>query len=79
MQILAGRIGRLKIESDDRCIGCGECTRFCQMGIDVQSFAQRREALRNSNSACIQCGICIDVCPMEVLEITRVSSAHSTG
>ena len=79
MQILAARIARLKIESNDRCIGCGECTRFCQMGIDVQRFAQRREPLRNTDSSCIQCGICIEVCPMEVLQLTGPRSAHSTG
>jgi len=69
MELLARKFARITIKSNDKCIGCGECTRFCQMGIDVQSYAQRQRDLDNSDSACIQCGICIQVCPMEVLSI----------
>ena len=69
MEEIARRIARITIRSNDKCIGCGECTRFCQMGIDVQAYAQRQKDMDNSDSACIQCGICIQVCPMEVLSI----------
>ncbi|MEZ4322259.1 MAG: NAD(P)-binding domain-containing protein [Myxococcota bacterium] len=69
MEMLSKYIGRLAIHANDKCIGCGECTRFCQMGIDVQKFAQKKQSFDNSNSACIQCGICVQVCPMEVLEL----------
>ena len=69
MELLARKLARITIHSNDKCIGCGECTRFCQMGIDVQAYAQRQRDLDNSDSACIQCGICIQVCPMEVLSI----------
>ncbi len=69
MEILSKYIGRLAIHANDKCIGCGECTRFCQMGIDVQQFAQKQEAFDNANSACIQCGICVQVCPMDVLTL----------
>ena len=69
MEMLSKRFGKIAIDANHKCIGCGECTRFCQMGIDVQSFAQKQESFHNGNSACIQCGICIQVCPMEVLTI----------
>ncbi|MCB9761639.1 MAG: NAD(P)-binding domain-containing protein [Alphaproteobacteria bacterium] len=69
MEMLSKRISKIAIVSNSKCIGCGECTRFCQMGIDVQGFAQREQDFHNGNSACIQCGICIQVCPMEVLSI----------
>lgn len=69
MELLARRFARVAIHADGRCISCGECTRFCQMGIDVQRFAQRTQALHNGNSACIQCGICVEVCPMDVLRL----------
>ncbi|MCB9675210.1 MAG: NAD(P)-binding domain-containing protein [Alphaproteobacteria bacterium] len=69
MEMLSKYIGRLAIHANDKCIGCGECTRFCQMGIPVQEFAQKKEAFDNQTSACIQCGICVEVCPMEVLEL----------
>ena len=71
MEILARRFSRASIRSTDRCISCGECTRYCQMGIDVQQFAQRAVRLDNRNSACIQCGVCIEVCPMDVLTLDR--------
>ena len=75
MELLARWWSRIKIVANDRCIGCGECTRFCQMGIPVQKFAQMRADLANHNSACIQCGICVEVCPMEVLSVTRDEGA----
>ncbi len=71
MEELARRISRIAIKADERCIGCGECTRYCQMGIDVQQFAQTQTLMDNQNSACIQCGICVQVCPMDVLEVRR--------
>jgi polyferredoxin len=67
MQLISKWFGKLQIKSNDKCIGCGECTRYCQVGIDVQSFAQRKAAFSNAETSCIQCGICIEVCPMEVL------------
>ena len=69
MEILAKSTSSLTISSNERCISCGECTRYCQMGIPVQKFAQRQVPLNNQNSSCIQCGICIEVCPMDVLHI----------
>ncbi len=69
MEVLSKFISKITIKANDKCIGCGECTRYCQMGIPVQQFAQKREDMDNTNSSCIQCGICIQVCPMEVLSI----------
>jgi polyferredoxin len=67
-QILAKAYGRLQIESNDKCISCTQCSKFCQVGVDVMAFAKNQQPFDNANSACIQCGICIDVCPMNVLE-----------
>jgi len=67
MELLARRFANIAIQSNDKCIGCGECTRYCQMGIPVQDYAQRQVELSNADTACIQCGICIQVCPMDVL------------
>ncbi|MED5371950.1 MAG: NAD(P)-binding domain-containing protein [Myxococcota bacterium] len=69
MELLARRFSRVGIQADDTCISCGECTRYCQMGIDVESYAQQQRPLDNRSSSCIQCGICIEVCPMDVLSI----------
>jgi NosR/NirI family nitrous oxide reductase transcriptional regulator len=66
-QILSAKYGRLKIVADEKCITCTECSKYCQVGVDVMAFAKNQQPFDNSNSSCIHCGICIDVCPMDVL------------
>ncbi len=65
------RVSRFAIHANEKCIACMECTRNCQVGIDVMSYALRQEPITNANSSCIGCGICVTVCPMEVLSFTR--------
>lgn len=69
------RASRFAIQSNDKCIACGECSRYCQVGIDVMRFAMKQEELTNANSSCIGCGICVTVCPMDVLSFGRVGQA----
>ena len=64
------KISRFHIVSNDKCIGCTECTRNCQVGIDVMSYAIKQEVLDNDTSSCIGCGICVSVCPMDVLSFS---------
>ena len=64
--------GKLAIVPNDECISCGECTRYCQMGIDVRGFAQREEPLSNESTCCVFCGICVTVCPVDVLKVERL-------
>jgi len=61
------RASHFAIVASDKCITCGECTRHCQVGIDVMNFAMKQRELNNANSSCIGCGICVTVCPMDVL------------
>lgn len=61
------RVSRFAIHANEKCIACGECSRNCQVGIDVMNFAMMQKELNNANSSCIGCGICITVCPMDVL------------
>lgn len=58
---------RFKIVANDKCIGCYECSRNCQIGIDVMSYALKQDVLDNETSSCIGCGICVSVCPMDTL------------
>lgn len=67
------RASRFAIAANDKCIACGECTRNCQVGIDVMNFAMKQEELSNVNSSCIGCGICVTVCPMGVLSFAPKS------
>jgi len=60
-------ISRFKIVANDKCIGCNECSRNCQVGIDVMQYALKQEVLDNATSSCIGCGICVSVCPMDTL------------
>ena len=67
---------RFKIVANEKCIGCYECSRNCQVGIDVMSYALKQNVLDNATSSCIGCGICVTVCPMDTLsfgEPLRVS------
>jgi polyferredoxin len=64
---------RFKIVANDKCIGCYECSRNCQVGIDVMNFALKQDTLDNANSSCIGCGICVTVCPMDTLSFAPVS------
>ena len=70
-------LSRFAIHADEKCIACGECSRNCQVGIDVMGFALKQEVLNNANSSCIGCGICVTACPMETLSFRPVEMAES--
>ncbi len=67
MQMTSKWFGTLQISSDEKCITCGECSRYCEVGIDVMSFAKNQQSFSNENTSCIHCGICVTVCPLDVL------------
>lgn len=76
-QVLAKKFGKLKIVSDDKCISCTQCSKYCQVGVDVMAFAKKQQYFDNTNSSCIHCGICIDVCPMDVLSFATTDKKAS--
>jgi NosR/NirI family nitrous oxide reductase transcriptional regulator len=78
-QVLAALYGRLGIKSNDQCISCGQCSKQCQVGVDVMQFARAQERFDNKNSSCIHCGICIDVCPVDVLSFDTAKSARASS
>lgn len=55
-----------------QCISCGNCSTYCEMGIDVRSYAQRGQDI--VRAACVGCGICAEVCPRGVLRLESASS-----
>ncbi len=67
-------VSRFAITANDKCIGCMECSRNCQVGIPVMNFALKQDPIHNANSSCIGCGICVSVCPMDVLDFGRASA-----
>lgn len=50
-----------------QCISCGNCSTYCEMGIDVRAYAQKGENI--VRSSCVGCGICAAVCPRGVLNL----------
>lgn len=50
-----------------QCMSCGNCSTYCEMGIDVQWYAQRGQNI--VRSACVGCGVCSEVCPRGVLKL----------
>ncbi|MEO7650947.1 MAG: NAD(P)-binding domain-containing protein, partial [Bryobacteraceae bacterium] len=70
------QVSRFAISSNEKCIACGECTRHCQVGIDVMNFALKQQPLTNGNTSCIGCGICVTVCPMDVLSFSPLKTEN---
>ncbi len=50
-----------------QCISCGNCSTYCEMGIDVRSYAQKGQDV--VRASCVGCGICAAVCPRGVLRL----------
>jgi len=54
-----------------QCISCGNCSTYCEMGIDVRAYAQRGQNI--VRASCVGCGICAAVCPRGVLRLESLS------
>lgn len=50
-----------------QCISCGNCSTYCEMGIDVRAYAQRGQNI--VRASCVGCGVCAAVCPRGVLKL----------
>ena len=60
-----------------QCISCGNCSTYCEMGIDVRWYAQRGQNI--VRSSCVGCGICSAVCPRGVLKLESKEEAGRFG
>ncbi len=56
----------VEVSRKTECNGCGLCTKYCSMSIDVRTHVKEMKALPNH---CIQCGLCVDHCKQEVLSL----------
>lgn len=50
-----------------QCISCGNCSTYCEQGIDVRSYAQKGQNI--VRASCVGCGVCSAVCPRGVLKL----------
>lgn len=61
-------LSRFRITTNGgQCISCGNCSTYCEMGIDVKWYAQREQNI--VRASCVGCGICSAVCPRGVLKL----------
>lgn len=62
-------LSRFRIQSNaSLCIACGNCSTYCEMGIDVRAYALSGKDIKRSS--CVGCGICESICPRGVLRLT---------
>jgi len=59
-----------------QCISCGNCSTYCEMGIDVRAYAQKGQDI--VRSSCVGCGVCSAVCPRGVLRLENASGDINT-
>lgn len=68
------KVGRFRIAvKKDMCISCGMCSKYCEMGIDVRSYAQANQSF--TRASCVGCGMCAEVCPRGVLNLVQIRPA----
>jgi ferredoxin-type protein NapH len=60
-----------------QCISCGNCSTYCEMGIDVRWYAQRGQNV--IRASCVGCGVCSSVCPRGVLNLEVKDEAGRFG
>ena len=60
-----------------QCISCGQCSAYCEMGIDVRHYAQRGQNI--VRASCVGCGICATVCPRGVLKLENGSDTSGVS
>ncbi len=66
--ILQRVFSRFRITTNgSQCISCGNCSTYCEMGIDVRLYAQ--EGKNIIRASCVGCGMCSAVCPRGVLNL----------
>jgi ferredoxin-type protein NapH len=62
------KFGRFRITvKKDMCISCGNCSTYCEMGIDVRQYAMANQSF--ARASCVGCGMCAHMCPRGVLKL----------
>jgi len=75
---LIQKFGRFRITvKKDMCISCGNCSTYCEMGIDVRQYAMAN--LDVKRASCVGCGLCAQVCPRGVLKLEVKSDRFKGG
>lgn len=64
VEMLAGSGYVAKVDAE-RCVGCGNCVKFCQFG----ALKARDRALQIKTNRCMGCGACVSKCPKQALSL----------
>jgi len=68
MKLIGRKVTSFGIQPDKtRCIACGNCDRFCEVGVPIRKHALKGKFFSVNDTTCISCGVCISVCPTDVL------------
>ena len=59
-----------------QCISCGNCSTYCEQGIDVRAYAQKGQNI--VRASCVGCGVCSAVCPRGVLNLENASNTDGS-
>lgn len=59
-----------------QCISCGNCSVYCEQGIDVRSYAQKGQNI--VRASCVGCGVCAAVCPRGVLKLENAPNDNDS-
>lgn len=59
-----------------QCISCGNCSTYCEQGIDVRAYAQKGQNI--VRASCVGCGVCAAVCPRGVLKLENAPNDDKT-
>jgi ferredoxin-type protein NapH len=60
-----------------QCISCGNCSTYCEQGIDVRAYAQKGQNI--VRASCVGCGVCAAVCPRGVLKLENGTESNRFG
>jgi ferredoxin-type protein NapH len=75
---LVQKLGRFRIAvKKDMCISCGNCSTYCEMGIDVRQYAMANQSF--TRASCVGCGMCAHVCPRGVLRLENRPARWKAG
>jgi ferredoxin-type protein NapH len=75
---LIQKFGRFRITvKKDMCISCGNCSTYCEMGIDVRQYAMANQDVKRAS--CVGCGMCAQVCPRGVLKLETKPERWKAG
>jgi thioredoxin reductase/NAD-dependent dihydropyrimidine dehydrogenase PreA subunit len=74
----AALVSRFRIDvRRERCIACGMCDRYCEVGVPVMKHALKGLPVTMDSSSCIACGLCVTVCPTDALKFPGIPLAPS--